>query len=56
MFGCTPREYTSPFGKSEIPEFHFSDDLDEIGIKRYQTMIGCQHCCSFVLHLEKEFG
>jgi hypothetical protein len=41
MFGCKPREYTSPLEKDNHPEVDFSDELDYEGIKRYQTMIGC---------------
>jgi hypothetical protein len=41
MFGCKPREYTSPLEKGDHPEVDFSDELDYKGIKRYQTMIGC---------------
>jgi Reverse transcriptase (RNA-dependent DNA polymerase) len=41
MFGCKSREYTSPLEKGSHPEVVCSDDLDEEGIKRYQTMIGC---------------
>jgi hypothetical protein len=41
MFGCKPREYTSHLEKGDHPEFECSDELDNKGIKRYQTMIGC---------------
>jgi hypothetical protein len=41
MFGSKPREYTSPFEKGEHPEVDTSEELDEEGIKKYQTMIGC---------------
>jgi Reverse transcriptase (RNA-dependent DNA polymerase) len=41
MFGCKPREYTSPLEKGDHPEVDCSDELDNEGIKRYQTMIGC---------------
>ena len=41
MFGTQPREYTSPLEKGDHPEVDTSDELDEEGIKKYQTMIGC---------------
>ena len=41
MFGSKPREYTSPLEKGDHPEIDTSDELDEEGIKKYQTMIGC---------------
>jgi hypothetical protein len=43
MFGCEPREYTSPLEKGKHPEVDCSDELDNIGIKRYQTIIDCLH-------------
>jgi hypothetical protein len=39
MFGCKPREYTSPLEKDH-PEVDTSEELDARGIKKYQTMIG----------------
>ena len=41
MFGNKPREYTSPLEKGDHPEIDTTDELDQDGIKRYQTMIGC---------------
>jgi hypothetical protein len=41
MFGCKPREYTSPLEKGNHQEVDCSDELDNKGMKRYQTMIGC---------------
>jgi hypothetical protein len=41
MFGCKPREYTSPLEKGDHPEVDDSEMLDNDGIKKYQTMIGC---------------
>jgi hypothetical protein len=41
MFGCKPKEYTSPLEKGDHPEIDTTEELDEAGIKRYQTMIGC---------------
>jgi hypothetical protein len=41
MFGCKPREYTSPLEKGDHPEVDTSEELDIEGIKKYQTMIGC---------------
>jgi hypothetical protein len=40
MFGCKPREYTSPLEKGDHPEVDTSELLDAEGIKKYQTMIG----------------
>jgi hypothetical protein len=41
MYGCKPKEYTSPLEKGDHPEIDTTEELDEEGIKRYQTMIGC---------------
>jgi hypothetical protein len=41
MFGCKPKEYTSPLEKGNHPEIDQSEELDNDGIKKYQTMIGC---------------
>jgi Reverse transcriptase (RNA-dependent DNA polymerase) len=41
MFGCKPREYTSPLEKGDHPETDTTAELDVNGIKKYQTMIGC---------------
>jgi hypothetical protein len=41
MFGCKPREYTSPLEKGDHPEIDQTEELDDKGIKQYQTMIGC---------------
>ena len=41
MYGSKPRDYTSPHEKGDHPEVDLSEELDEEGIKRYQTMIGC---------------
>ena len=41
MFGCKPREYTSPLEKGDHPEIDDTEELNEEGIKKYQTMIGC---------------
>ncbi|MFA9289401.1 MAG: reverse transcriptase domain-containing protein, partial [Weeksellaceae bacterium] len=41
MYGCKPKEYTSPLEKGDHPEIDTTAELDEEGIKRYQTMIGC---------------
>jgi hypothetical protein len=40
MFGCKPREYSSPLEKGDHPEVDTSELLDASGIKKYQTMIG----------------
>ena len=41
MYGTKPREYTSPLEKGDHPEIDNSEELNEEGIKKYQTMIGC---------------
>jgi hypothetical protein len=41
MFGCKPKEYTSPLEKGDHPEIDDTNELDIEGIKRYQTMFGC---------------
>ena len=41
MFGSKPKEYTSPLEKGDHPEIDTSEELDEEGKKKYQTMIGC---------------
>jgi hypothetical protein len=41
MFGCKPSEYTSQLEKGKHPEVDCLDELENEGIKRYQTMIGC---------------
>jgi hypothetical protein len=41
MFGSKPREYPSTLEKGDHPEVDTSEELDEEGIKKYQTMIGC---------------
>jgi hypothetical protein len=40
IFGCKPREYTSPLEKGDHPKVDTSQELDAEEIKRYQTMIG----------------
>ena len=41
IFGCKQKEYVSPLKKGDHPETDASEELDEEGVKRYQTMIGC---------------
>jgi hypothetical protein len=41
MFGTKPKEYTSPLEKGDHPEIDTSEELNEEGIKIYQSMIGC---------------
>jgi Reverse transcriptase (RNA-dependent DNA polymerase) len=41
MFGFKPKEYTSPLEKGDHPEIDTTDELDDSGVKKYQTMIGC---------------
>jgi hypothetical protein len=40
MFGTKPREYTSPLEKGDHPEIDISPEVNEAGIKTYQSMIG----------------
>jgi Reverse transcriptase (RNA-dependent DNA polymerase) len=39
MFGCKPKEFTSPLEKADHPEIYTSKALDQAGIKVYQSMI-----------------
>ena len=48
MYGCKPKEYTSPLEKGDHPEIDTTAELDEEGIKRYQTMIGCLQWAVFL--------
>jgi hypothetical protein len=41
IFGCKPKEITSPLEKGDHPEIDETVELDKDGIKKYQTMIGC---------------
>jgi hypothetical protein len=41
MYDCKPKEYTSPLEKGDHPEVDTSEELDEEGIKQYQTVIVC---------------
>jgi hypothetical protein len=40
MFGMKPKEFSSPLEKSDHPEIDTTDELDQAGIKTYQSMIG----------------
>ena len=40
MFGHTPKPYSSPLEYNDHPEMDTSEELDEDGIKRYQSLIG----------------
>ena len=40
MFGSQPRQCTLPLEKGDHPELDTSDELDEDGIKKYQSLIG----------------
>ena len=40
MFGSKPKEYTSPLERGDHPEIDTSEELDEKGIKQYQSLIG----------------
>jgi hypothetical protein len=39
VFGVKPRDYTSPLVKADHPEIYTTDELDQAGIKVYQSMI-----------------
>jgi hypothetical protein len=39
IFGSKPKGYTSPLEKGDHPGIDESEELDEDGIKKYQTMI-----------------
>jgi hypothetical protein len=41
MFESKPKEYISPLEKGDHPEIDVTEELDDGGIKKYQTMIGC---------------
>jgi Reverse transcriptase (RNA-dependent DNA polymerase) len=41
MYSCKPKKCTSPLEKGNHPEVDTSEELDEEGIKKYQTNIGC---------------
>jgi Reverse transcriptase (RNA-dependent DNA polymerase) len=41
MYGYKQKEYTSPLEKGEYPEIDTLEELDEQGIKKYQTMVDC---------------
>ena len=40
MFGCPPKEVSSPLDKNDHPEIDESPELDDIGRKKYQSLIG----------------
>ena len=40
MFGIKPKQYWSPLEHGDHPEVDNSEELDESGIKKYQSMIG----------------
>ena len=40
MFGCKPKEYSTPMIEKDHPEIDQSDLLDTLGIKQYQSLIG----------------
>ena len=40
MFGVKPKPYVSPLEKGDHPELDTSDELNEEGIKKYQSLIG----------------
>jgi hypothetical protein len=39
MYGKKPKEYTSPLAKADHSEINTSEELDQAGIKVYQSMI-----------------
>ena len=40
MFGSKPKECTSPLEKGDHPELDTSEELDDEGVNRYQSLIG----------------
>lgn len=40
LFGCKPKPYTSPLEKGDHPELDMSEELDEDGVKKYQSLVG----------------
>ena len=40
MFGVKPKEYSSPMEEKDHPELDHSAELDAVGIKQYQSLIG----------------
>ena len=40
IFGCLPKEYTSPIEKGDHPELDLSEALPVEGIRQYQSLIG----------------
>jgi Reverse transcriptase (RNA-dependent DNA polymerase) len=40
MFGAKPKEASSPMVEKDHPELDTTDELDETGIKQYQSLIG----------------
>src|SRR5699024_9671156 len=40
LFSSMPKEYKSPLESGDHPELDDSPELDELGIKQYQSMIG----------------
>jgi hypothetical protein len=41
MYGCKPKEYTSPLEMVDYPEVDTLEAFDEEAIKKDQTMLGC---------------
>jgi hypothetical protein len=41
IYDYKPKEYTSPLEKGDNPEVDTSEELNEEGIKQYQTILGC---------------
>ena len=40
MFGSKPKEYSTPMAEKDHPELDNSELLDDLGIKKYQSLIG----------------
>jgi hypothetical protein len=40
MFGTKPKEYASPMMEKDHPKLDNTPELDETGIKQYQSLIG----------------
>jgi hypothetical protein len=48
IYDCKSKEYTSPLENGDNLEVNTSEELDEKGIKLYQTMIGCLQWAGFM--------
>jgi len=52
MFGDTPRPYSLPVEKDDLPELDDSPKIDQTGIKLYQSLIGALQWCTTLGHFD----